>query len=168
MVSLKDRDHGKGYHDIGDTYHEGTGRNMAMWKWITEEGEGMENNRGYGRIVSSNTTHGNRQAQPQTDFGWCTNEPQRTPQITSTPVQLVNVGYPEPESLAKVERILTNILLSQADADFTDPNEAAELKRKRTFRKYQYRGIELDKLLDLSNQQFIEVRIPGIPITSWC
>jgi small subunit ribosomal protein S15e len=31
------------------------------------------------------------------------------------------------------------------------------LKRKRTFRKYQYRGIELDKLLDLSNQQFIEV-----------
>ncbi|KAJ9106221.1 ribosomal protein S15 [Naganishia vaughanmartiniae] len=44
-----------------------------------------------------------------------------------------------------------------ADADFTDPNEAAELKRKRTFRKYQYRGIELDKLLDLSNQQFIEL-----------
>lgn len=34
------------------------------------------------------------------------------------------------------------------------------MKRKRTFRKYQYRGIELDKLLDLSNQQFIEVRLP--------
>lgn len=46
----------------------------------------------------------------------------------------------------------------QADAGFTDPTEAAELKRKRTFRKYQYRGIELDKLLDLSNDQFIEVR----------
>jgi len=31
------------------------------------------------------------------------------------------------------------------------------LKRKRTFRKYSYRGIELDKLLDLSNDQFIEL-----------
>jgi hypothetical protein len=56
--------------------------------------------------------------------------------------------------------IRTYAPLLQADAGFTDPNEAAEMKRKRTFRKYQYRGIELDKLLDLSNQQFIEVRNP--------
>lgn len=55
------------------------------------------------------------------------------------------------------------LTLLQADAEFTDPVEAAELKRKRTFRKYSYRGIELDKLLDLSNDQFIEVRSSQVP-----
>jgi hypothetical protein len=31
------------------------------------------------------------------------------------------------------------------------------LKRKRTFKKYSYRGVELDKLLDLKNEEFIDV-----------
>ncbi|KAH8081191.1 40S ribosomal protein S15 [Filobasidium floriforme] len=44
-----------------------------------------------------------------------------------------------------------------ADSGFTDPTEAAELKRKRTFKKYTYRGIELDKLLDLKNEEFIDL-----------
>ena len=30
--------------------------------------------------------------------------------------------------------------------------DAEEQKKKRTFRKYSYRGIDLDKLLDMSNQ----------------
>lgn len=37
-------------------------------------------------------------------------------------------------------------------------NEAqkiAELRKKRTFRKFQYRGIELEKLLDLTPEEFI-------------
>ena len=38
-------------------------------------------------------------------------------------------------------------------ADATDPQLAAELKKKRTFRTFSYRGIELDKLLDLSNEE---------------
>lgn len=38
-------------------------------------------------------------------------------------------------------------------ADATDPHLAAELKKKRTFRTFSYRGIELDKLLDLSNEE---------------
>jgi len=38
-------------------------------------------------------------------------------------------------------------------ADVTDPQVAADLKKKRTFRTFSYRGIELDKLLDLSNEE---------------
>lgn len=38
-------------------------------------------------------------------------------------------------------------------ADATDPHLAAELKKKRIFRTFSYRGIELDKLLDLSNEE---------------
>merc|ERR1712227_222360 len=43
-----------------------------------------------------------------------------------------------------------------ADADY-DPEEAAELKAKRTFRKFSYRGIDLDNLLDLSSDQLRDV-----------
>ena len=38
-------------------------------------------------------------------------------------------------------------------AEITDPSVAAELKKKRTFRTFSYRGVELDKLLDLSNEE---------------
>ncbi|EKM49990.1 uncharacterized protein PHACADRAFT_213762 [Phanerochaete carnosa HHB-10118-sp] len=44
-----------------------------------------------------------------------------------------------------------------ADSEITDPTLAAELKKKRTFRTFSYRGIELDKLLDLSSEEFVEV-----------
>ena len=40
----------------------------------------------------------------------------------------------------------------QADSSVTDPQVAADLKKKRTFRTFSYRGIELDKLLDMSNE----------------
>ena len=36
----------------------------------------------------------------------------------------------------------------QADTD------AADKKRKRTFRKYTYRGVDLDQLLDMSRYNF--------------
>lgn len=43
-------------------------------------------------------------------------------------------------------------------ADFeTDPAQAAEMKKKRTFRTFSFRGIELEKLLDLSNEEFVDV-----------
>ena len=35
--------------------------------------------------------------------------------------------------------------------------DAAEDRKKRTFRKYSYRGIDLDKLLDYSNQDLMEL-----------
>ncbi|KAF8587842.1 ribosomal protein S19 [Ramaria rubella] len=34
---------------------------------------------------------------------------------------------------------------------------AADLKKKRTFRTFSYRGVELEKLLDLSNEEFVEL-----------
>lgn len=46
-----------------------------------------------------------------------------------------------------------------ADDEITDATTAAALKAKRSFKKFSYRGIELDSLLDLSNEQ---VRSPSI------
>ncbi|KAH9074725.1 ribosomal protein S19-domain-containing protein [Lactarius deliciosus] len=45
-----------------------------------------------------------------------------------------------------------------ADSTVTDPQVAADLKKKRTFRTFSYRGIELDKLLDLSNEEVVHAR----------
>ncbi|KAH7006208.1 ribosomal protein S19-domain-containing protein [Fusarium venenatum] len=42
-------------------------------------------------------------------------------------------------------------------ADEYDAEHAAELKRKRAFRKFSYRGIDLDQLLDLSSDQLRDV-----------
>jgi len=44
-----------------------------------------------------------------------------------------------------------------ADIETTDPTRAAELKKKRNFRSFSYRGIELEKLLDLPNEDFVEL-----------
>jgi len=44
-------------------------------------------------------------------------------------------------------------------ADFTTSEEAAAKKASRSFKKYQYRGVELDQLLDLDNEKLIEVCI---------
>ncbi|KAL5536851.1 RPS15 [Sanghuangporus sanghuang] len=44
-----------------------------------------------------------------------------------------------------------------ADAEVTDPTVAAELKKRRTFRTFSYRGVELDKLLDMKNEDFVEL-----------
>ena len=35
--------------------------------------------------------------------------------------------------------------------------QAAELKKKRTFRKFTYRGVDLDQLLDMNNEQLMEL-----------
>ena len=38
-----------------------------------------------------------------------------------------------------------------------DDAAAAELKKKRTFRKFTYRGVDLDQLLDMNNEQLMEL-----------
>ncbi|RMD40030.1 hypothetical protein DV735_g5108, partial [Chaetothyriales sp. CBS 134920] len=43
-----------------------------------------------------------------------------------------------------------------ADAEY-NAEEAAELKKKRTFRKFSYRGIDLDQLLDLPSSQLLNI-----------
>jgi hypothetical protein len=37
------------------------------------------------------------------------------------------------------------------------PEEIATMKKKRTFKKFQFRGVELDKLLDLSHEELMEM-----------
>merc|ERR1711893_322145 len=39
----------------------------------------------------------------------------------------------------------------------TDLQEAMEKRKKRTFRKYMYRGADLDQLLDMSNEQLMDL-----------
>ncbi|EGX49769.1 ribosomal protein S15 [Orbilia oligospora] len=43
-----------------------------------------------------------------------------------------------------------------ADEEY-DAEHAAELKRKRAFRKFSYRGIDLEQLLDLTSEQLRDV-----------
>ena len=38
-----------------------------------------------------------------------------------------------------------------------DAEQAAELKKKRTFRKFTYRGVDLDQLLDMNNEGLMEL-----------
>merc|ERR1711944_65827 len=45
---------------------------------------------------------------------------------------------------------------SQQTAIMAD-DAAAEMKKKRTFRKYTYRGVDLDQLLDMNNEQLMEL-----------
>ena len=49
---------------------------------------------------------------------------------------------------------------------FFKPVKMAEAPKKRTFRKYSYRGVDLDKLLDLSNAQLIDL-LPARPRRSF-
>jgi small subunit ribosomal protein S15e len=43
-----------------------------------------------------------------------------------------------------------------ADQEATGAN-VGDLKKKRTFRKFTYRGVELDQLLDMSNEKLMEL-----------
>merc|ERR1712038_1489473 len=43
------------------------------------------------------------------------------------------------------------------EATMADAEQAAELKKRRTFRKFTYRGVDLDQLLDLNNEQLMEL-----------
>ncbi|KAG0019578.1 ribosomal protein S15 [Podila clonocystis] len=47
------------------------------------------------------------------------------------------------------------LFLSPADEHHDDA--AMDVKKKRTFRKFSYRGIDLDKLLDLSSEQLMDL-----------
>ncbi|KAG6910030.1 hypothetical protein DXG01_013754 [Tephrocybe rancida] len=76
-------------------------------------------------------------ANPLDDRLWC---------VRSLPVYFTN----EAEMLI--------VRFGQADSTVTDPALAAELKKKRTFRTFSYRGVELEKLLDLSNEDLVHAR----------
>ncbi|KAG9300624.1 hypothetical protein G9A89_005224 [Geosiphon pyriformis] len=42
-------------------------------------------------------------------------------------------------------------------SDDYDPIAAAEQKKKRTFKKFSYRGVDLDQLLDLTSEQLMDL-----------
>merc|ERR1712083_200278 len=48
----------------------------------------------------------------------------------------------------------TTTITKMADADAA---AQMELKKKRTFRKFMFRGVDLDQLLDLSSEQLMEI-----------
>ena len=52
--------------------------------------------------------------------------------------------------------------MADAENQFTE-EQLAELKKKRTFRKYAYRGVDLDQLLDMSHEQ-VCASIGEIPV----
>ncbi|KAN0086811.1 Ribosomal protein S19 domain containing protein [Elaphomyces granulatus] len=54
----------------------------------------------------------------------------------------------------RLEKLLSELKGKDIQAN---AEEAAELKKKRQFRKFTYRGIELDQLLDLSSEQLRDV-----------
>ena len=41
--------------------------------------------------------------------------------------------------------------------DMADDANAVDLKKKRTFRKFTYRGVDLDQLLDVNSEQLMEL-----------
>jgi len=59
---------------------------------------------------------------------------------------------PSPPQVSTPQHLKTTTM-----ADATDPAVAAEMKKRRSFRTFSYRGVELDKLLDLRNEEFVEL-----------
>lgn len=53
--------------------------------------------------------------------------------------------------------LLLTIPLRHSTVDDYDAAAAAEKKRARSFRKFSYRGVELDALLDMSNEEFMKI-----------
>merc|ERR1712029_306910 len=47
--------------------------------------------------------------------------------------------------------------MGSQQSTMADATAAAELKKKRTFRKFTYRGVDLDQLLDINNEQLMEL-----------
>jgi small subunit ribosomal protein S15e len=49
------------------------------------------------------------------------------------------------------------LFLSQADVDVETGVTAVGQPKKRTFRKYSYRGMDLDSLLDMSTDDLVQL-----------
>lgn len=42
-------------------------------------------------------------------------------------------------------------------ADIADAEKIAELRKKRTFKKFTFRGVDLDKLMDLNDKELLQL-----------
>lgn len=62
-----------------------------------------------------------------------------------------HIFFPSTSStFATVSRSRANSAANMADAEALTNEQVAEMRKKRTFRKFTFRGVDLDKLLDLS------------------
>ncbi|KAF9167318.1 ribosomal protein S15 [Actinomortierella ambigua] len=52
---------------------------------------------------------------------------------------------------------LFNFTNKASDADAHHDDAAVDVKKKRTFRKFSFRGVDLDKLLDLSSEELMDL-----------
>ncbi|TVY44608.1 40S ribosomal protein S15 [Lachnellula subtilissima] len=73
---------------------------------------------------------------------------------------LLHLHHCKPASSRRDESVYPSLLrrtIANARFPQQDAEAAAEIKKKRTFRKFSYRGIDLDQLLDLSSDQLRDV-----------
>ncbi|KAF9986808.1 ribosomal protein S15 [Mortierella antarctica] len=70
-----------------------------------------------------------------------------------------NQGTVKPNKTKNKADLFFFIFLSfpSQQADEHHDDAAVDVKKKRTFRKFSYRGIDLDKLLDLSSEQLMDL-----------
>ena len=60
--------------------------------------------------------------------------------------------YEQKEKIKYISKLSISL-----QADEHDATAAAELKKKRTFKKYSYRGVDLEQLLDLTSEQLMDL-----------
>jgi len=63
----------------------------------------------------------------------------------------------EPSNISSLLISACAHFIEQSKTDRMDAEKVAELRKKRTFRKFQFRGIELDALLDLTNDELMDL-----------
>ena len=61
------------------------------------------------------------------------------------------------KSMELLRRFPPNLKLSISFAEAIMADADVELKKRRTFRKFTYRGVDLDQLLDMNNEQLMEL-----------
>ncbi|CZT45580.1 probable ribosomal protein S12, cytosolic [Rhynchosporium secalis] len=85
-------------------------------------------------------------------------EANSAPAKVPNPLHGLGLVLESPSSSSTFDKYRKPTLTPTADmADEYDAVEAAEIKKKRAFRKFSYRGIDLDQLLDLSSDQLRDV-----------
>ncbi|CZS89366.1 probable ribosomal protein S12, cytosolic [Rhynchosporium agropyri] len=85
-------------------------------------------------------------------------EANSAPVKVPNPLHGLGLVLESPSSSSTFDKHRKPTLTPTADmADEYDAVEAAEIKKKRAFRKFSYRGIDLDQLLDLSSDQLRDV-----------